>query len=94
MWGHVGLVRTDVLEGRVASIFRAERKRKLGTTLTVTSKLIHNTKKHLFSSPLVLPALKIEAGRSSETSVLTHGATYKKTALLIISAAKTSDLKY
>jgi hypothetical protein len=38
IWGRVGLVRTDVSEKRVASIFRPERIGKLRTTLAVTSK--------------------------------------------------------
>jgi hypothetical protein len=58
MWHRVGLVTTDVSEERVDSIFRVERISKLGTTLAVRS--------------LILYFLKMEATRSSETSVLTR----------------------
>jgi hypothetical protein len=54
----VALVRTDVWEERIASIFREERIGELGTTLAVTDSLI------LFS-------LMVEAIRSSESSFLT-----------------------
>jgi hypothetical protein len=38
MWRHAGIVRTDVSEERVTSIFRVQRISELGT-LAVTSKL-------------------------------------------------------
>jgi hypothetical protein len=46
VWRRVGLVRTDVLGNRVASIFRMERILEVGTTVTVTSRLLHSVKKH------------------------------------------------
>jgi hypothetical protein len=51
---------------------------------------------HAGSSFADFSTLKIEAIRSSETSVHTrsHGATSQKTALLIVTAVKTSNLPY
>jgi hypothetical protein len=39
LWHHVGFVRTDYLEDRVASIFRVGKISELGTVLAVTSRL-------------------------------------------------------
>jgi hypothetical protein len=41
MCGHVGLVRTDVSEERIVSIFRMERIHELGSALAVTIRLNH-----------------------------------------------------
>jgi hypothetical protein len=60
----VALVRTDVSEELSASFIRVTRIGELGTTLAVTS-----NRRTLRSSP-ILVALKMEALRSSETSVL------------------------
>jgi hypothetical protein len=69
MWRRVGLVRTDVSEKRVASIFRVQRIRYIRTTLAVAG-----------SQPFanaalrsrVLSTLKMKATPSSKTSVLTR----------------------
>jgi hypothetical protein len=55
MCGYVGILRTDVLKERVASIIRLERIREKGSLLSVGE----------------WSALKIEVNYSSETSVLT-----------------------
>jgi hypothetical protein len=41
IWLHVGLVRTDVSEERVASVFRVERISELGRTLALSSRQPH-----------------------------------------------------
>jgi hypothetical protein len=62
MWRYVGLVRADVSEKRVVSIFRTEK--------SVNEKL----RKYLAesASSRILSVLKIKVKRSSETSVLTR----------------------
>jgi hypothetical protein len=67
MWRHVCLIRTDISEERVASIFRVERIREVGTTLAVSSRLA-------IPSSRIVSTVKIEATLSSETSVLTRPA--------------------
>jgi hypothetical protein len=69
----VALVRTDVLEERIASIIRVTRIGKLGTVLAVTSS----------QSTLIT-----ETVCSSEMLVLTHGITSKKTVFFIVTAVK------
>jgi hypothetical protein len=46
MWRRVDLVRTYVSEERIASIIRVARISKLETTLALTNKFNHITKKH------------------------------------------------
>jgi hypothetical protein len=46
MWCHGDIVRSDVSDERVASIFRVERINTLGTTSAVTVRLNHTTKKN------------------------------------------------
>jgi hypothetical protein len=69
----VTLVRTDVSEEFIASIFRVTGIGEVGTTLTVTNSTLQLvvTANVIPSSP-ILVTLKIEAIRSSETSVLTR----------------------
>jgi hypothetical protein len=42
LWRRVALVRTDVSEERVASIFRVDRISELETAFAITSRLKHN----------------------------------------------------
>jgi hypothetical protein len=78
MLRRVALVRSNVPEGRSASIMRVTRIGELGTILAVTSNLSGLCARRLLftadvvpSSP-ILATLMMEALRSSETSVLTR----------------------
>jgi hypothetical protein len=71
LWHSVGFVGTDVSEECVASILKVQRTSVFGTTLTVNIKLFA-TYCYRFSSLLILSTLKMQARRSSETSVLTR----------------------
>jgi hypothetical protein len=79
MWCRVGLVKADVLDELVDSIFRAERISELGTSSNFVP-----------SSPII-STLIMEAIHYSETSLLTR-ATSQKTAFFIVTVAKTSNL--
>jgi hypothetical protein len=74
MLRRVHLVRTNVSKERIASIIRVTRIDELGTTLAVTSNVVH--------SSLILVTLMMEAIHSSQTRFLQElrGVISKKTA--------------
>jgi hypothetical protein len=47
MWRCVNLVRTDVLEECIASIFRAEKIRERGTTVSRRLQILHRNKQSI-----------------------------------------------
>jgi hypothetical protein len=77
---HSALVRIDVSEERIASIIRVTRIGELGTTLAIIV-FLHSVLQLLVTADvpnsLIIFILKMEAIRSSETSVLTR-ATRRK----------------
>jgi hypothetical protein len=69
----MALVRTDVSEEHVTSIFRMVRIVELGTTLAITSNLLQLLViVNVVPSPLIPIILMVVAIRSSYTSVLTR----------------------
>jgi hypothetical protein len=79
MLRRVALVRTDISEERSASIFSETRIGELGTMLALTSNRLTLrslrrllVKANIVPSSPILVTLKMEALRSSETSVLTR----------------------
>jgi hypothetical protein len=99
MLRRVALVRTDVSEELSASFIRVTKIGELGTTLAVTSN--RRTQRRLVTasvvprSPILVTLMK-EALSSSETSVLKqpYDVTSQKTPFFIVTAVKTSSLKY
>jgi hypothetical protein len=84
MLRNVVLVRTDVSEERVSSIFRVERISELGKTLIVSATETHYEETgvfqllvnaNIFLISLILSAVKTEAIRSSETLVVIRPTT-------------------
>jgi hypothetical protein len=67
MWHREGLVRTDISEESVASIFRVERISELATTFPISCKPANAA-----PSSLILSTLKMEEIRYSETLILTR----------------------
>jgi hypothetical protein len=72
MLSHVTVVRTDVVEERIASIIRVIRFGELGTIVFLRSLLLSLVTANVVPSSLILVALMIEAILSSETSVPTR----------------------
>jgi hypothetical protein len=87
----MAVVRTNVSEEHIASIIRLETISELGTTLAVT---VLQLLVSAVPCSLILSNLMVEARRSSETFVLRRATRRHtpKTALLIGTAVKTSDL--
>jgi hypothetical protein len=72
IWRRVGIIRTDVSEERVASIFRVEENRERIKVLAIFSNyggVCHQTVNNFRSR--ILPTLKMGATLSSETFILT-----------------------
>jgi hypothetical protein len=67
-WHHVVLVRADVSEECIPSIFRVEQNSELRTVLAISSLVTVN----VVPSSLILVTLMIEVLCSSETSILTR----------------------
>jgi hypothetical protein len=81
MWHSEGIVRTEVLEGCIASMFRVERISELVATLAVTNShtssfetsVSRRSTADIITESQILSTLKIEATHFSETSVIKKG---------------------
>jgi hypothetical protein len=93
MLRRVALVRTDVSKEFSASIIRVTRIGELGT-IAVTSSVRRFLLTAKFRSLPIVVAMKMEALRSSETSVLTRATwrTSQKTTFFIVRVVETSNL--